>query len=241
MLPGPAPTRTSVHLVCTVVVRWHPGEPLRALALRDELVGREFDDPAPWWPEQPSAVGGRDRTAGGTWCVTDVESGTAAFVLNRPERPQAAAGAPSRGVLPLLAVRHGTAWPEHLALRGMASFSLLLAGPRALTCWTYDGRLLRRSELPEGTSMVTSGREEDGKADRFLPLFRHEGFPEGWLQVLRATEPQPDPTALVVRGEHDGKVFATVFGQLLVARPGLLELSWSRQPWGTGAWASGSW
>ena len=30
----------------------------------------DFDDPAPWWPDLPDVYGGRDRTAGGTWCAT---------------------------------------------------------------------------------------------------------------------------------------------------------------------------
>lgn len=42
--------------MCTVVVRWSPGEPVLLLALRDELVGRDFDDPGEWWPEHPGVV-----------------------------------------------------------------------------------------------------------------------------------------------------------------------------------------
>jgi hypothetical protein len=227
--------------VCTVVVRWHPGEPVRVLALRDELVGRDFDDPGSWWPDQPGCVGGRDRTAGGTWCVTDVPTGTTGLVLNRPDRPQADPGAPSRGVLPLLAVRHGARWPGEIDLTGMASFALVLASPERLTLWVHDGDQLLQEELEPGTRMVTSGRAEDGKVDRFLPTFTAAAFPEGWLDLLRRTQPLPDPAALVVRGEHDGKVFATVFGQLFTSRPGELDLSWSRQPWGDREWSSAFW
>src|SRR3954447_5632339 len=61
--------------VCTVVVRWSPDRPTRILALRDELTGRDFDDPAPWWPDFPDVYGGRDRAAGGTWCATRVTTG----------------------------------------------------------------------------------------------------------------------------------------------------------------------
>jgi hypothetical protein len=227
--------------VCTVVVRWHPGEPVRVLALRDELVGRDFDDPGSWWPDQPGCVGGRDRTAGGTWCVTDVPTGTTGLVLNRPERPTAADGAPSRGVLPLLAVEHGARWPAQVDLAGMASFALVLASPERLTLWVHDGDQLLQEELEPGTRMVTSGRAEDGKVDRFLPSFAAAGFPEGWYELLRTSEPLPDPAALVVRGEHDDKVFATVFGQVFTSLPGKLDLSWSRQPWGDGAWTSAIW
>jgi hypothetical protein len=227
--------------VCTVVVRWAPGEAVRVLALLDELVGRDFDDPGTWWPEQPDAVGGRDRTAGGTWCVTDVRTGLTGLVLNRPERPVAAAGAPSRGVLPLLALQHGPDWTGAVDLRGMASFALVLAAPTALTLWEYDGQVLLREDLEPGTRMVTSGGPELQKARAHLPALTAAGFPAGWAALLRQSVPTDDPAGLVVRGEHDGKVFATVFGQLFTAEPGRLELSWARQPWGDGPWATRTW
>ena len=224
--------------MCTVVVRWYPGQPVHVLALRDELVGREFDDPEQWWPAQPAVVGGRDREAGGSWCVTDVPTGTTGLVLNRPQRPVADIGAPSRGVLPLLAVAKAQDWPGYLDVSGMASFNLVFAAPDALTCWAYEGNELRREDLAPGTHMVTSGGAEDGKADRYLGAFTEAEFPEGWVDLLRATEPAPDPAALVVRVAREDRVYATVFGQLFTAVPGSLALSWSREPWGDGVWTS---
>jgi hypothetical protein len=144
-------------------------------------------------------------------------------------------------VLPLLAVRHGADWPRAVTVQGMASFALVLVSPETLTLWVHDGDVLLREELEPGTRMVTSGRAEDGKAVRYLPTFAAAVFPDGWYDVLRASSPAPDPAELVVRGEHDGKVFATVFGQVFTSRPGALDLSWSRQPWGDGSWTSGSW
>ena len=133
--------------MCTVVVRWAAGRPPQILALRDELTTRAFDDPGTWWPEFPGVVGGRDRTAGGTWCATRVATGVTALVVNRPQKETADPGAPSRGVLPLLAVAHGADWPESVRLDGMAGFALLLATPeraadvfgrtgRDITAWT---------------------------------------------------------------------------------------------------------
>lgn len=227
--------------MCTVVVRWSPGVPSRVLALRDELVGREFDDPSTWWADQPGVVGGRDRAAGGTWCATDVSTGVTGLVLNRPERPEAGPRAASRGVLPLLAVRHGPEWPAAVRLDGMASFALVLLTPQALTCWEYDGHALRREELLPGTRMVTSGGPELQKARVHLPELEATEAPAGWKELLRRTSPAPDPAALVVRAEHEGKVFATVFGQLFTTEPGRLELSWARQPWGDGPWTTRTW
>lgn len=227
--------------MCTVVVRRQPGRPVEALALRDELTGRDFDGPATWWPDHPSVVGGRDRQAGGTWCASDVVTGTTAFVLNRPQRREAAAGAPSRGVLPLLAVDHGEAWQQHLDLTGMASFALLLAQPDALRLWVFDGQRLVDEALPDGPVMVTSGGAEDGKAERFLPAFQQLQDLGQWRDLVMQHPPEPDPAALVVRLEREGRTYATVFGQLITSAPGALELSWSREPWMAGSWTTRQW
>ena len=223
--------------MCTVVVRWARGASTRVLALRDELTGREFDDPGRWWPEHPALVGGRDRAAGGTWCATHVGTGVTALVLNRPQKPTAEPGAPSRGVLPLLAAEHGADWPSAVDPDGMASFLLVLAAPDGLTTWDFDGERLLRTEHPEGTWMVTSGGPEDRKADTFLPRFAAAGYPDGWRQLVHGEPPRDDPGALVVRHEQDGMVFATVFGELVDARPGRLDLEYSRRPW-LGPWQS---
>ena len=116
--------------MCTVVVRWAPDRPTQILALRDELTTREFDDPDFWWPASADVIGGRDRTAGGTWCAHRVSTGVTALVLNRPQRRFAAPGAPSRGVLPLLGVTHESSWTSYVDLDGMASFALVLATPQ---------------------------------------------------------------------------------------------------------------
>ncbi|WP_233517519.1 NRDE family protein [Geodermatophilus marinus] len=222
--------------MCTVVVRWAAGRPVRVLALRDELTTREFDDPGRWWPGLPEVVGGRDRAAGGTWCATDVGTGVTALVLNRPQRPAAAPGAASRGVLPLRGVAHGADWPAHVRLEGMASFLLVLAAPDGLTTWDFDGAALTRTAHAEGTTMITSGGPEDRKADRHLAAFTAAAVPEGWRALVQGAPPQDDPGALVVRHERDGLVFATVCGQLIEARPGALRLEFSRRPWTPGSW-----
>jgi hypothetical protein len=227
--------------VCTVVVRWVSGEPVRILALRDELTSRAFDDPGRWWPGQTDVVGGRDRTAGGTWCATAVGSGRTALVLNRPQKREADPGAPSRGVLPLLAVEHGPDWPAHVALDGMASFLLVLAAPDRLTTWDFDGADVVVTEHAEGTWLVTSGGPEDRKADRWLPAFTEAGYPEGWRDLVAKEPPQDDLGALVVRHEQDGLVYATVFGELLEAAPGRLRLEHSRRPWIAESWMAESW
>jgi hypothetical protein len=224
--------------VCTVVVRWSAGRPAQILALRDELTTREFDDPGRWWPELPDAVGGRDRAAGGTWCATGVSTGVTALVLNRPQKRLGDPGAPSRGVLPLLGVAHGSDWVSQVELPGMASFALVLATPDRLTTWAFDGERLTSAELPEGTSMVTSGGPEDRKADRWLAGFAAGEFPGGWRKLVESAPPADDPGALVVQHEQDGLVYATVFGQLIEASAGRLRCAYSRRPWEPGPWST---
>jgi hypothetical protein len=222
--------------VCTVVVRRIAGGPPQILALRDELTTREFDDPGAWWPDFPDVVGGRDRVAGGTWCATHVPSGATALVVNRPQKQVADQGAPSRGVLPLLAVRHGADWVDHLELTGMASFALMLVTPDRVTTWDFDGEQLVTTEHPEGTHMLTSGGPENRKADVHLQGFVAGAYPDDWRVLVQQRPPSDDPAALVVRHEHEGQVFATVFGELIEAAPGLLRLEFSRQPWQPGPW-----
>lgn len=227
--------------MCTVVVRWAPPDPVLVLALRDELTGRAYDDPDEWWPDQPGVVGGRDQQAGGTWCVTDFSSGATAMVLNRPQRKVAEPGAPSRGVLPLLAVRHGRDWPTHGSLAGMASFALVLAAPLALILWEFDGSDLTRTEPPPGTHMITSRGAEDGKADRHLSAFLAVPSAQRWRALVTGSVAEDDPAALLVRHEEGGNTFATVFGQVIEAGAGRLSLSYSRTPSAATTWTERRW
>jgi hypothetical protein len=224
--------------VCTVVVRRSEGRPVRILALRDELTTRQFDDPGRWWPELPDVVGGRDAVAGGTWCATRVDTGATALVLNRPQKMEASPGAPSRGVLPLLGVTHGADWTAHVQPAGMASFLLVLATPDRLVTWDFDGSNLREQEHGPGTVMVTSGGPEDLKAERHLRRFTAADTRDDWRRLVASAPPADDPGALVVRHERDGKVFATVFGQLIEAEPGRLRLDHSRRPWTGEPWTT---
>lgn len=220
-----------------MVVRWVVGRPAQILALRDELTTRDFDDPGRWWPEFPGVVGGRDRTAGGTWCATSIGTGATALVLNRPEKRRGDPGAPSRGVLPLLAVAHGADWISSVRLAGMASFSLVLAHGERLTSWLFDGENLTATHHGEGTHMVTSGGPEDRKADRWLDRFAATVFPGDWRGLVQGAPPADDPSALVVRHEQDGLVYGTVFGELIDAQPGRLRLEYSRRPWTEDSWS----
>ena len=225
--------------MCTVVCHWQPGEPLRILALRDEFVSRDFDGPDAWWSDQPSAIGGRDRLAGGTWCVSDVATGASALLVNRVERMD---GTPSRGLLPLAAVRahaEATEWTAGVDHTTTASFNLVLATPDGVVVWVWDASALDRLELGPGQHMITSRGidADDEKTVRFAPRFAAEP----WQEVVTSCEPADELGALVVRHPHEGKVYATVFGQLITSVPGSLHVAHSRTPWVPGSWTEQRW
>ena len=222
--------------MCTVVTRWAAGEPARILAIRDEFVSRDFDPPGAWWPEQPSVIGGRDRQAGGSWCVSDVRTGVTALVLNRIERH---VGTPSRGVLPLAAVAAGQRWPDNLDHREMASFTLVLAAPDGVTAWTWDASKLTQHDLEPGTHVFTSRGVDAGdeKAGRLAKEFAERD----WLDVVTELAPADDRTALIVRHEFETDSYATVFGQLIAAAPGKLQVEHSRTPWEAATWVTERW
>ncbi|HEU5268078.1 MAG TPA: NRDE family protein [Jatrophihabitans sp.] len=222
--------------MCTVVTRWEPGAALRILAIRDEFISRDFDDPDEWWPEQPGVVGGRDRQAGGSWCVTDVAAGVTALVLNRIERRT---GTPSRGVLPLAAVAAGANWPASVDHREMASFALVLAAPGGVSAWIWDATELTRVDLEPGTRLFTS-RGIDGD-DEKSARYRQRFAEQDWLDVLTASPPADDLTALVVRHQVDADTYATVLGQLITSRPGALSIAYSRTPWERAGWTEKAW
>jgi len=242
--------------MCTFVVDWVPDAdtPLRILAIRDELVSRPFELPAYGWPDFPRLFGGRDRQAGGTWCVSDVLMGTTAALLNRIEKRVGEPGAPSRGLLPLLAARYGASWVDHVDLTGVASFNLVLAQPDRLTMWAFDGAALSEQSLAPGIHMITVWGADpaglDPRWDRWIERFTQhrlahdvdldlprEQLWAGWLQLVREAVPSDDPTAFIVRHEvpEIGDTFATVFGQLIAAKPGSLRVDHSLRPWDAAA------
>lgn len=244
-----------VRLVCTVVCRWCPDEPfaVEMLALRDELASRAFDPPGEWWADQPGVIGGRDRLAGGSWCVSDIADAVTAVVLNRPDRRTAAPGAPSRGVLPLLAAKHRARWPEYLDLTGMAGFNLVLATPASLRWWWFDGERLEYEELPAGTHMFTPrGLAPADVVHRFATGSAHldtdpaaptEGVWTDWLGIVAETAVSDDPAGLIVRRPIGTDSYETVFGQFIAARPGLLRLDYLNNParGTTGPWTTRLW
>lgn len=182
--------------MCTVVLLHRPGHawPLVLAAIRDEMIARAWEPPAPHWPDRPGVVGGRDRVAGGTWMAS--HGGRVACVLNRPGTLGRRPGKRSRGVLPLAALAGETIAPDQFA-----AFNLLCAGREG--GWILEaeeGSALRR-DLPEGLSMLTAHGLDSAASPRarlHLPRFRAAAPPDpgrgdwsSWLTLLASTEAEP--------------------------------------------------
>ncbi|MDR3537741.1 MAG: NRDE family protein [Acetobacteraceae bacterium] len=178
--------------MCTVVVLIRPGHrwPVALAANRDERVDRAWDPPAAWWPEHPGVIGGRDRSAGGTWMALG-PSGVVAAVLNRPGTLGPEAGKRSRGALPILAVSQPTAAAGAQAIAALDAglwrgFNMVIADAAGalFVRGTGQGRPVVEP-LPAGLHMVTAHDPNDLQSPRIarhLPRFRAATPPEpgGW-------------------------------------------------------------
>jgi hypothetical protein len=191
--------------VCTVILLRRPGHawPLILAANRDERLDREWDPPAAHWPGRPGIVGGRDRTAGGTWMA--LGSGVVAAILNRPGSLGPSAGKRSRGELPLMAAGEASARAAAGRLAGLDAadwrpFNMVVADREEAFFLRALGE--GRPEawpLPEGLSMVTAQDANDPGSPRIrrhLPRFRAAPPPDPAVDDWAAWE------ALLADGSH---------------------------------------
>jgi hypothetical protein len=205
-------------VVCTVVVLVNPHQVLLA-ANRDENVGRPWDPPAAWWPAHRGVIGGRDRTAGGTWMGINLH-GVVAAVLNRPGTLGPVAGKRSRGELPLLALDHPTAVSAARAMTDLDAsawrgFNMVLAD--ASGAWFVRGVGHGRpaaERLPAGVSMITAHDPNDLSSPRTARhLLRFEAEqPSGvndwqaWREILADRRGNPGEQMNVVPANRFGTV-----------------------------------
>ncbi|MFF8770187.1 NRDE family protein [Kitasatospora sp. NPDC015120] len=174
--------------------------PVLLLSVRDEYTGRRWAPPGHHWPAQPSAVGGLDLVAGGTWLA--VEPGgaggagpVAACLLNGFGTPAAAEGRLSRGELPLLAVRGGRI--DALDLDRYDPFHLVVVRPSGAHVLSWGGRggRLAGTELPTGLSVILNDGPE-GLAERRTTSERIRTLMAARAAHFRArfaAEPRPEP------------------------------------------------
>jgi uncharacterized protein with NRDE domain len=182
-------------------------------ANRDERIDRAWDPPAPYWPEYPGIIAGRDRIAGGTWLALN-QHGMMAAILNRHGTLGPAAGKRSRGELPLLALAETSLDAAAAKIRSLdagayRSFNFVIAD--AASAMLFRGLEAGAPEmqiLDPGTWMITSGEPNERSLPRIarhLPKF--ETAPAAAWPALLADNSPPAESALNISPD-DG--FATV-------------------------------
>jgi hypothetical protein len=204
--------------VCTVLLRLNPDAawPLLLAAVRDEFADRAWEAPAAHWvASAPGILGGRDRTAGGTWLAVRPDPPGVAAVLNgvRLGRPEYGAR-PSRGGLPLAALTSAVPL-EADDLAGYDGFHLVLGTTERVDVWSWDGHRLGYQRLEPGDHIIVNAgvdTVDDPLVPHFAPLLAATPSPDprpglspveawgGWVDLLTGDGLAPDdPRALIVR------------------------------------------
>lgn len=168
--------------MCTVIILRRPDHswPLLLAANRDERLDRAWDKPAAWWPDHPGVIGGRDRSAGGSWMALGPH-GVVAAVLNRPGSLGPEAGKRSRGDLPILAAAAPSAEIAAARITALRAaewrpFNMVIADSRQAIFLRGLGEAHPEPvPLAEGFTMVTAHDPNDlssPRTRRHLPRFR---------------------------------------------------------------------
>lgn len=223
--------------MCTVLLRLRPGArwPVLVGAVRDEFVERPWDPPAAHWDGAwAGIVGGRDRTAGGTWLAVHPSGRALAALLNGPRRPPLPSGArPTRGTLVLDVLAYGDV-PDGEAIADYDAFHLLHATPTGATVWSWDGEHRTEHVLEPGDHLLVNlgvDTSEDPLVDHFRPLldatpdpdFEAEGGMAGWgpwITLLAGDGLDPeDPRAILVSREVEGRPYGSTSATLVALGP----------------------
>lgn len=180
--------------MCSIIL--HIGaEGVVIAANRDEMLSRQWDPPAEYWP---GICGGRDRTGGGTWAALNRHNVFAAL-LNRAGTLGPATGKISRGNLPLLALAHKTAAEASATISALEaanfrSFNLVIADPTGAFLLTgLEHGNPDFCAIPQGVTMITSGEANDmslPRIARHLPMFEATK-PENWKDLLADSRGNP--------------------------------------------------
>ncbi len=230
--------------MCTVLLRFSPDAPwpLVLAAVRDEFVDRAWDPPAAHWPAvAPGVIGGRDRTAGGTWLAVRPDPPAVSALLNGVRRPVPADHTrPSRGALSL-SILTGGAEPDAKAMRDYDGFHLLLGSPDSVVVWSWDGVEVARTELAPGDHVIVNAgvdTVDDPLVPHFRPLLGQtdlgstvDSFWGGWPDLLQGDHLAPDdPRALLVRVEHDGRSYGSTSATLVALTDNAVRYDFTPTP-----------
>jgi hypothetical protein len=224
-------------------------------AIRDEFAARPWDPPAAHWDGPWSGlVGGRDRTAGGTWLAVDPSPSrpAVAALLNGVRRPPPEDGVrPTRGTLVLDVLASG-AVPDEQSVLPYDGFHLLLATLDQVQVWSWDGEVRTHQVLAPGDHLVVNlgvDTHEDPLVPHFEPLLAAMPDPEPspglsppdawepWLQLLGGDGLDPaDPRALIVEREVDGRRYASTSASLVALSSHGVRYDFNPMPNDPAAW-----
>lgn len=243
--------------MCTVLLRFQPGStwPILLGAIRDEFADRPWDPPGAHWPGAwGHLLGGRDRTAGGTWLAVDPspERPAVAALLNGVRLPLPADRArPTRGTLALEVLASGRV-PSAEEVRDYDGFHLLRATMDTVEVWSWDGQELAHLGLAPGDHIVVNlgvDAPDDPLVPHFQPLLEalpdpllDVGAPpraawEPWIDLLGGDGLEgDDPRALIVRREVEGRTYASTSATLVALSQEAVRYDFNPAPPDPAAW-----
>jgi uncharacterized protein with NRDE domain len=219
--------------MCLLVVLrgFHASHPILVGANRDERSDRASAPPGLWVGERRRILSPRDREAGGTWLAVD-DRGRFAGLTNWAAAP-AVPGAPSRGVLPHLALDQDDleAAVDAVAARVAAAphpgFQLVLCDGDRLLVLRHCGGRLERVDWLDPVLVVTDehgpGELTPRGLDEAVDPRRAVDAQLDALGALLAGRGQEGEYAICKRGPCYGTVSSSV---LAVAASGPLGLVW---------------
>ena len=218
-------------------------------AIRDEFIDRAWDAPGHHWPgDRSHLIGGRDRTAGGTWLAVAPTRPAMAALLNGFRRPPLDAGTrPSRGELALRILTVGDLPAE---LSAFDRFHLLAAAAERVELWTWDGDELHHHLLEPGTHIVVNGgldAEADPLVPHFAPLLANlppagpnlADAQRSWRELLGGDGLDPaDERALLVRREIDGRTYGSTSASFVALSADAVRYEFNPEPARMSAWVA---
>lgn len=206
-----------------IFVRGRDGA-LALAANRDERYDRPSAEPFVR-PGSPRVLAGRDELAGGTWLAVN-DNGVVAAVTNRLSDGGDDRTRPSRGELPLLACRCGSACQararlaERLGSTRYNGFNLLVADAASAFVIQAPGPPGRFEEVPPGIHVTANGAWDDrgdprvGRALELLagldPVPGVGEVTQALMVACRDRQPLPNGASLCLRAPAAGTVSSTV-------------------------------